>query len=157
MAVLREFREFAVKGNVVDLAVGLVIGAAFGRIVTSFVEDILMPPISILLGGVDFANRFVTLRGESYPTLAEAKANGAVTLNYGQFLNILLQFVIVAFAVFLLVQQVNRMRRKEAAAPAAPTDRPCPECLATIPKAATRCRSCGVAVRPEPAPVSPPT
>lgn len=139
---LQEFREFAMKGSVVDLAVGIIIGAAFGKVVASFVDDILMPPVSLLLGGADFSSRFVTLRGASYPTIAEAKANGAITWNYGQFLTVLLQFTIVAFAVFLIVKQVNRMRRREAKVPADPADRPCPECLEPIPKAARRCKAC---------------
>ncbi|MEA3189783.1 MAG: large conductance mechanosensitive channel [Thermoplasmata archaeon] len=144
MRILGEFREFAVKGSVMDLAVGVIIGAAFGKIVASLVADLLMPPISMLLGGIDFSNRFWVLRGGSYPTLEEAQAAGAVTLNYGRFVNAVLEFLIVAFAVFLLVRQLNRMRRKGA--PPAPDTRPCPECLSTIPKRATRCAHCAVAV-----------
>jgi large conductance mechanosensitive channel len=120
----REFRDFAVRGNVVDLAVGLILGAAFTVIVTSLVNDIIMPPIGLLLGGIDFSNFFVTLKGESYPTVEAAKAAGAVTLNYGLFINAVIKFVIVAFAVFLLVKQINRLKLNlgpAAAAPAGPT------------------------------------
>jgi large conductance mechanosensitive channel len=137
--VLREFREFALRGSVVDLAVGIIIGAAFGKIVTSLVNDILMPPISILLGKADFTNLFWTLSGNQTKTLADAKAQGAVTLNYGQFLNVVLEFAIVAFAVFLLIKQVNRLKRKQ---PLAPEDKTCPECATSIPLAARRCPHC---------------
>ena len=119
--MFKEFREFAVKGNVLDLAVGIVIGAAFGRIVQSFVDDVLMPPIGLLLGRVDFAEMFAVLKEGAvpppYPTRAVAKAAGAVTLNYGQFINTIVSFVIVAFAVFLLVKAVNRLRREQEATP----------------------------------------
>jgi large conductance mechanosensitive channel len=141
----REFREFVTRGNVVDLAVGIVIGAAFGKIVTSFVEDILMPPIGLLLGRVDFANLFVSLTGEPYPSVAAAKAAGAPTINYGIFLNTVLQFLIVAFAVFLLIRQINRMRRP-AEAPA-PTTQTCPHCLSSIPAGASRCAHCTSALK----------
>ena len=147
--VLAEFKEFAVKGNVMDLAVGVIIGAAFGKIVASLVADLLMPPISILLGKTDFTNQFVVLRGSvgGNRTLANAKAAGATTFNYGLFLNQVLEFLIVAFAVFMLVRQLNRMRRKQAASPApTATTRPCPECLSEIPKAATRCKACASVV-----------
>jgi large conductance mechanosensitive channel len=117
----REFRDFAVRGNVVDLAVGLILGAAFTTIVTSLVNDLLMPPIGLLLGGIDFSDFFVTIKGGSFPTLAAAKAAGAVTLNYGQFINAILKFVIVAFAVFLLVKQINRLKLNIAPPPAPPT------------------------------------
>ena len=124
--MLKEFREFAVKGNVMDLAIGIVIGAAFGRIVQSFVDDILMPPIGLLLGRADFSELFLVLKeGQApppYPTVAVAKQMGAVTLNYGQFVNTLVSFVIVAFAVFLLVKAVNRLRREAEAPPAAPPE-----------------------------------
>ena len=152
MAVLKEFREFAVKGNVVDLAVGIIIGAAFGKIVSSLVNDLLMPPISVLLGGLDFANRFIVLRGEvpGNQTLAEAKAAGATTLNYGLFLNAIIEFAIVAFAVFILVKQINRLRRRKETGEAKPTEgtRSCPECLSDIPAKATRCKACTATVRP---------
>jgi large conductance mechanosensitive channel len=120
----REFRDFAMRGNVVDLAVGIIIGAAFTTIVNSLVNDIIMPPIGLALGGVDFSDFFVTLKGGSFPTLAAAKAASAVTLNYGLFINAVIRFVIVAFAIFILVKQINRFKREEPApapAPAAPT------------------------------------
>jgi large conductance mechanosensitive channel len=138
--VFKEFKEFAVKGNVMDMAVGIIIGAAFGRIVTSLVNDVLMPPIGLLLGKVNFANLFISLSGTAYDSLAAAKAAGAPTLNYGAFLNTALEFLIVAFAVFLLVKQVNLLRREPA--PAAPTTRDCPHCLTAIPLKATRCPAC---------------
>lgn len=141
--MLKEFKEFAVRGNVIDLAVGIIIGAAFGNIVTSLVNDILMPPIGLALGGVDFSNLFINLSGEQYGSLAEATAAGAATINYGVFLNTLINFLIVALAVFLLVRQINRMKRKEEAAPITPpTTRECPYCLQTIPDKATRCHHC---------------
>jgi len=120
----REFREFAMRGNVVDLAVGIILGAAFTTIVNSLVSDIIMPPIGLAIGGIDFSDLFVTLRGDSYPTVEAAKAAGAVTVNYGLFLNAVLRFVIVAFAVFLLVKQINRLRWQEAAEAAAPPPEP---------------------------------
>lgn len=146
MSMLREFREFAVKGNVVDMAVGIIIGAAFGTIVRSLVDDVIMPPIGMLLGGVQFDNFFLVLReGEvaaPYLTLEQARAAGAVTINYGLFINTIVSFLIVAMAVFLLVRTVNRMRREEPAAPAAPTDKPCPFCATSIPIRAVRCPHC---------------
>ncbi|MDR1727620.1 MAG: large conductance mechanosensitive channel protein MscL [Acidobacteriota bacterium] len=138
--MLKEFKEFAMKGNVLDMAVGIVIGAAFGKIVTSFVSDILMPPIGKLLGGMDFANLFLALDGGSYATLDAAKEAGAATINYGVFIGTVIDFVIVAFAIFLMVRQVNRM--KKAPAPAAPTEKPCPFCACQIPVQATRCPHC---------------
>lgn len=128
------------RGNVLDMAVGIIIGAAFGQIVTSFVQDVLMPPIGRLLGHVDFSNLFVNLSGTHYPTIAAAKAAGAATLNYGLFLNTIINFLIVAFAVFLLVRQVNRLAPKPAPAPAATRD--CPYCLSAIPMKATKCAHC---------------
>jgi len=136
--MLKEFKEFAMKGNVLDMAVGIIIGAAFGKIVSSFVSDLLMPPLGLLLGNVDFANLFVTLSEGSYASLAAAKEAGAATLNYGVFLNTVIDFVFVAFAVFLLVKQVNRLKRP---APAPPT-RDCPHCISAIPVKATRCPAC---------------
>jgi len=118
--MLKEFREFAMRGSVIDLAVGVVIGAAFGRIVTSLVNDIIMPPIGLLLGGIDFSNMFITLSGGDYATLAAAQEAGAATLNYGLFINTIIQFVIVAFAIFIVVKQINRLKREQPAAPAAP-------------------------------------
>jgi large conductance mechanosensitive channel len=120
--MLKEFKEFAMKGSVIDLAVGVVIGAAFGKIVTSFVEDIIMPPLGMLLGKVDFSNLFIPLSGTSYNSLAEAKAAGAATLNYGLFINAIVNFLIVAFAIFLVVRTINRMRRRQEEAAAAPTN-----------------------------------
>ncbi|MEX2201739.1 MAG: large conductance mechanosensitive channel protein MscL [Dongiaceae bacterium] len=118
--MLKEFREFAMRGSVIDLAVGVVIGAAFGKIVTSLVNDIIMPPIGLLLGGVDFTNFFITLSGGSYKSLAAAQEAGAATLNYGVFINTMIQFVIVAFAIFLVIKQINRLKREQPAAPAVP-------------------------------------
>jgi len=117
----REFRDFAMRGNVIDLAVGIIIGAAFTTIVNSLVNDIIMPPIGLLLGGVDFTNFFITLKGSPQPTIEAAKAAGAVTINYGLFINAIIRFVIVAFAIFVLVKQINRLKREEPAAPPEPT------------------------------------
>jgi large conductance mechanosensitive channel len=140
--MFREFREFAMRGNVVDLAVGIVIGAAFSKIVSSLVNDIIMPPIGLLLGRVDFSNLFINLSGQSFASLTEAKAAGAPTINYGVFLNTVIDFLIVAFAIFLLVRFVNRLSRQLEAAPAAPTRRECPYCLSSIALRATRCPQC---------------
>jgi large conductance mechanosensitive channel len=139
--VLKEFKEFAMRGNVVDLAVGVIIGAAFGKIVGSLVEDVLMPPIGRLLGHVNFSELFINLSGKSYATLALAKADGAATLNYGIFLNTVINFLIVAFCVFLVVKQINRFAAKPAPA-AAPTTKDCPQCAMAIPLAAKRCGHC---------------
>ena len=139
----KEFREFAVKGNALDLAVGVVIGAAFGKIVASLVADVLMPPLGLLIGRVDFSDRFVTLGPGHYDTLATAKAAGAATLNYGLFINAVIQFVIVAFSVFLLVRQMNRLRRSPAPAPVAePVTKTCRSCCSVIPIKAVRCPQC---------------
>jgi large conductance mechanosensitive channel len=144
--MFKEFREFAVRGNVVDLAVGLILGASFGSIVKSAVDDLLMPPIGLLTGGVDFADQFVLLkRGVPpgpYINLEQAKTAGAVTLNYGVFLNNVVSFVLVAFAVFLLVRAVNRLRREEPEVPSTPASRSCPFCATEIPAAAVRCPHC---------------
>ena len=139
--MIKEFKEFAMRGNVLDMAVGIIIGAAFGQIVTSFVQDILMPPIGRLLGHVDFSNLFWSLSGVHYDTLAAAKAAGTATVNYGLFLNTVVNFLIVAFAVFLLVRQVNRLAAKPAPTPA-PTLRDCPYCLSAVPMKATKCAHC---------------
>ena len=139
--MLKEFKEFAMRGSVVDLAVGVIIGAAFGKIVSSLVEDVMMPPIGRLLGHIDFSGLFINLGDRSYETLAAAKAAGAPTLNYGIFLNALVNFLIVAFCVFLVVQQVNRWAKKPAPA-TAPTTKECPQCAMTIPIAAKRCGHC---------------
>lgn len=141
MKLVQEFREFALRGSVVDLAIGVVIGAAFGKIVDSFVNDILMPPLGLLTGGHDFTNNFITLSRGSYDTLEQAKTAGAATLNYGLFINQIIVFVIIAAAIFLFVRSL----RKPAPAPAA-TTRECPECISEIPLTATRCRYCAVAV-----------
>jgi large conductance mechanosensitive channel len=124
-----EFREFAMRGNVVDLAVGIILGAAFTTIVNSLVNDIIMPPIGLLLGGIDFSNFFMTLKGGPYPTLDAAKTAGAATINYGLFINAVIRFVIVAFAVFILVKQINRLKREEPAEPAPPPEPPRQEVL----------------------------
>jgi large conductance mechanosensitive channel len=139
--MLKEFKEFAMRGSVVDLAVGVILGASFGKMVSSLVEDVLMPPIGRLLGHVDFSGLFLNLGKTSYETLAAAKAVSAPTLNYGIFLNSIVNFLIVAFAVFLVVQQVNRWTKKPKA-PAAPTTKDCPECAMAIPIAAKRCGHC---------------
>ncbi len=140
--MLKEFREFAMKGSVVDLAVGVVIGAAFGKIVDSLVKDVIMPPIGKLLGGVDFSNLFVTLGAGSFPTLKAAQDAGAATLNYGVFINAVINFVIIAFALFVVVRVMNQLRRQEAAAPPPPTSKLCPQCQMEIPLKAMRCGHC---------------
>ena len=137
--MMKEFKEFAVRGNVLDLAVGVVIGAAFGRIVTSFVTDIVMPPIGLVIGRMDFKDLFINLSARTYPSLTEAKAAGAPVLAYGNFINTLFEFVIVAFAVFLLVRQVNGMRAQPIPTP---TTKECVYCMSIIPIAATRCPHC---------------
>lgn len=140
--MLKEFKEFAMKGPVLDLAVGVIIGAAFGKIIASLVADVLMPPIGLAIGNVDFANLFLTLGTGQYSTLAEAKAAGAPTINYGIFLNAVLEFFIIALAMFLVIRQVNRMTRPAAAEAATPATRECPYCLSAIPLKATRCPHC---------------
>jgi large conductance mechanosensitive channel len=138
--MFREFKEFAMKGNVFDMAIGIIIGAAFGKIVTSFVSDLLMPPLGLLLGKMDFANLFIDLSGQHLATLEAAKKAGAATINYGIFINTVIDFLLVALAVFLLVKQVNRMKRQPA--PADPTTKGCPYCVSSIPLAASRCPNC---------------
>lgn len=138
--MFKEFKAFAMRGNVLDMAVGIILGVAFGQVVTSFVQDILMPPIGRLVGRVDFSNLFLSLSGRSFPSLAAAKAAGAATINYGVFVNTVINFVIVAFAVFLLVRQVNRFLPKPAPVPV--TTRECPYCLSSVPLKATRCGHC---------------
>lgn len=144
--MLKEFKEFAMRGNVVDMAVGIIIGAAFGTIVKSLVSDIIMPPIGLLLGNVDFTNFFAVLREGTaagpYASLADAQKAGAVTINYGVFLNTVISFVIVAFAVYLLIRTLNRLKRQEEAPAEEPTTKDCPYCLSTIPIKATRCPNC---------------
>lgn len=138
--MLKEFREFAMRGNVIDLAVGVVIGGAFGRIVTSLVNDIVMPPIGLLLGDVNFANLFISLNGTKYASLADAQAAGAATLNYGVFINTVIDFIIVAFVIFLMIRGINSLKRPPV--PAAPTTKDCPHCFTAIPIPATRCPNC---------------
>jgi large conductance mechanosensitive channel len=140
--MLKEFKEFAMKGSVLDLAVGIIIGGAFGKIVNSLVNDVLMPPVGLLVGRIDFSNLFFDLSGTNPPNLAEAKKAGAATLNYGLFVNTCIEFLIVAFAVFLLVRQVNRSRREEVVPLPPPSTKDCPHCLSAIPVKATRCAHC---------------
>ena len=139
--MLKEFKEFAMRGNVLDMAIGIIIGAAFGKIVSSLVADIMMPPIGLILGNVDFSNLFLNLSGQEYASLAEAQKAGAATLNYGIFINAVINFLIVALAIFMLVRGVNRLQRKPAVPPD-PTTKDCPLCLSTIPIKATRCGHC---------------
>jgi large conductance mechanosensitive channel len=143
--MLKEFRDFAARGNVIDLAVGVIIGAAFGKIVSSLVDDVVMPPVGLLLGRVDFKDFFVALNGATYASLAEAKAAGAPTLNYGVFVNTVIQLLIVAFVVFLLIKQINRIKTQ----PAPPTEdaRDCPFCISRISRKATRCPFCTAELR----------
>ncbi|MCG6963397.1 MAG: large conductance mechanosensitive channel protein MscL [Acidobacteria bacterium] len=144
--MLKEFKEFAMRGNVVDMAVGIIIGGAFGTIVKSLVADVIMPPIGLLLGGIDFSEFFAVLKQGTtpgpYATLADARAAGAVSINYGVFINSVISFLIVALAVFLLVRAINNMRRKEEAPPAEPTTKECGFCFSEIPIKATRCPHC---------------
>jgi large conductance mechanosensitive channel len=153
--MLKEFKEFAMRGNVVDMAVGIIIGAAFGTIVKSLVADIIMPPIGLLLGNVDFSNLFIVLKQGAtagpFATIAEAQKAGAVTINYGMFANTVISFLIVAFAVFLLIRAINRLQREEEAPPEEPTTKECPHCLSTIPIKATRCGHCTSELSAEPA------
>jgi large conductance mechanosensitive channel len=138
--MFKEFKEFAMKGNVLDLAIGIIIGAAFGRIVTSLVTDVIMPPIGLVLGHVDFSSLFFNISGTAYPTLAAAKAANAATINYGLFLNTVIDFIIVAFVIFLMVQQINRWNKPAPAA--APMMKDCPFCCSAVPLKATRCPNC---------------
>jgi large conductance mechanosensitive channel len=144
--MFKEFKEFAMRGNVVDMAGGIIIGGAFGTIVKSLVSDVMMPPIGLLLGGVDFSDLFLTLKEGAtagpYATLASAQSAGAVTISYGLFLNAVISFLIVAFAVFLLIKAINKLQHEKEAPPAEPTTRECPRCLSTISIKATRCPQC---------------
>jgi large conductance mechanosensitive channel len=146
MTMLKEFKEFAMRGNVVDMAVGIIIGGAFGTIVKSLVSDVLMPPLGLLMGGVDFSNFFLVLKEGAnagpYAALSEAQTAGAVTVNYGVFVNNIISFLIVAFAVFILVKGINNLKRQEEAPAVVPTTTECPFCLSTIPIKATRCPHC---------------
>ena len=140
--MLQEFKKFAMRGNVVDMAVGIIIGAAFGKIVSSVVSDVLMPPLGLLLGNVNFSSLFITLKGGPFASLQAAQAAGAPTINYGVFINTVIDFIIVAFVIFLLIKAMNKMQRPEPAA--APATKTCPECLSDIPIKATRCAHCAV-------------
>lgn len=144
--MLKEFKEFALRGNVLDLAVGVIIGAAFGKVVSSLVDDVIMPPLGKLIGGVDFSSLFINLGDKHFDTLAEAKKNAAATLNYGVFINTIINFLIVALAIFLLVRVVNRWVPKPPPAPAPPATKDCPQCAMTIPAAARKCGHCTSAV-----------
>lgn len=138
--MLKEFKEFAMRGNVIDLAVGIIIGTAFGKIVTSLVNDIIMPPIGRLLGRIDFSSLFINISGTSYASLKEAKDAGAATINYGAFINTVIDFIIVAFVIFLMISQISKLKRKPAPAP--PNTKECPYCFTAIPIKATRCPNC---------------
>jgi len=140
--MLKEFKDFAMRGNVVDMAVGIIIGVAFGKIVSSLVKDIIMPPIGVLMGNVDFSNLFINLSDQIYPSLSAAQEAGAATINYGVFVNTVIDFVIVAFVIFILINQMNRLKKTEEAPPAAPTTKDCPHCLSSIPIKASRCANC---------------
>lgn len=150
MKMLDEFKTFAMRGNVLDMAVGVILGAAFGNIITSLVTDVLMPPIGLVLGKVDFSSLFISLSGQSYATIAAAKAAGAPTVNYGLFINTVINFLIVAFVIFLMVRQFNRLmeRAKKPEAAAAPAARDCPYCLSSVPLKATRCAHCTSELKP---------
>ena len=138
--MLKEFKEFIMRGNVLDLAVGIIIGGAFGKIVSSFVTDILMPPLGLIMGKVNFSDLFINLSSTAYPTVAAAKAAGAPTINYGLFINTIIDFVIVAFAIYLMITQVNRLQKKPEAA--SPATKECPFCISAVPIKAVRCPHC---------------
>ncbi|OGC92580.1 MAG: mechanosensitive ion channel protein MscL [candidate division Zixibacteria bacterium RBG_16_48_11] len=140
--MLKEFKEFAMRGSVMDMAIGIIIGAAFGKIVTSVVNDVIMPPIGLLLGKVDFSKLYINLSGQHYDTLKQAQEAGAATINYGVFLNTVLDFIIVAFVIFLLIKQINRMKRQPVPVPVTPTTKECLYCLSVIPLKASRCGFC---------------
>ncbi len=139
--MLKEFKEFAMRGNVIDMAVGVILGASFGKIVTSLVNDVIMPPLGLLVGRLDFSNLYLNLSGHHYSSLPEAKAAGAATINYGLFLNNVLDFFIVAFVIFMLIRQMNRLKRRQEG-PATPQMRDCPYCMSRIHSRATRCPQC---------------
>lgn len=150
MKLFDEFKTFVMRGNVLDMAVGVILGAAFGKIITSLVTDVLMPPVGLLLGKMDFSGMFVNLAGQTYATMADAKAAGAPTINYGLFINTVIDFLIVAFVIFLMVRQFNKLmeRAKKPEAPAASATRDCPYCLSSIPIKATRCAHCTSELKP---------
>jgi len=140
--MIKEFKTFIMRGNVIDLAVGVIIGAAFGKIITSLVNDILMPPLGLLLNGVNFNDLFISLTGQTFVTLADAQAAGVPVLAYGSFLKNVVDFLIIALVIFLMVKSINRLARKPAPAPAAPTTKECPHCFSAISLKATRCPNC---------------
>jgi large conductance mechanosensitive channel len=140
--MFKEFKKFAMRGNVMDMAVGIIIGGAFGKIIASFVKDVLMPPIGMLMGGVDFSQKFLVLGEGTFATLAEAQEAGVATLNYGTFINTVIDFVIVAFAIFMMVRTMNKLKTEEEAPPAEPTTKNCDKCLMEVPIKATRCGHC---------------
>jgi large conductance mechanosensitive channel len=145
--MLKEFKEFALRGNVIDLAIGIIIGGAFGKIITSLVNDIIMPPIGLLLGKVDFSNLYINLSGKPFANLKDAQAAGAATINYGLFLNTVIDFLIVAFIIFLIIRQINRLTVKPTA-PAAPSTRECPYCFTQVSVKASRCPNCTSELKP---------
>jgi len=140
--MLKDFREFVMRGNVMDLAIAVIIGGAFGKIVSSLVSDVLMPPLGLLLNGVDFSNLFISLNGQAYATLADAQAAGAPTLNYGNFLSAVIDFLVIALVVFLMVRAVNGLHKRQPAPAPAPTTKECPHCFTAIPIKASRCPNC---------------
>jgi large conductance mechanosensitive channel len=140
--MFKEFKEFALRGNVLDMAVGIIIGAAFGKIVSSLVNDVIMPPLGLLIGNINFASMFVNLSGKPFESLAQAQQAGAATINYGIFINAIIDFVLVALVLFLLIKQFNRMKKEKPAPAAAPTTKDCPYCFSTIPIKATKCAHC---------------
>ncbi|MGQ9730435.1 MAG: large-conductance mechanosensitive channel protein MscL [Candidatus Zipacnadales bacterium] len=150
--MFKEFREFAVRGNVIDMAVGITVGTAFGAIAKSLVDDVIMPPIGLLLGKMDFSNLYLNLSGQTFSSLAEAKKAGAAVIAYGAFLNTVFTFLVVSFVIFLLVKAINRLRREEKKT--APTTKACPYCLSSVPLAATRCPQCTSQLPSDPAPAS---
>ncbi|MCM8794346.1 MAG: large-conductance mechanosensitive channel protein MscL [Candidatus Omnitrophica bacterium] len=147
--MLKEFKEFAMKGNMIDMAVGIIIGGAFGKIISSLVADVLMPPLGLLLGRVNFSSLFISLNGQSYPSLEAAKTAGAPTLNYGAFINTLIDFLLVAFAIFIVIKQLNRFKKQQLSPAAAPTIKECRYCFSSIPIKATRCAHCTSELRLE--------
>jgi large conductance mechanosensitive channel len=140
--MLKEFKEFAMRGNVIELAIAVILGGAFGKIVTSLVNDIIMPPIGLLLSGIDFSNLFISLNGQPYASLADAQNAGAATINYGVFINVVIEFIIVAFTIFIFMRQINRWQKQPESEPEQPTTKDCPFCATTIPIKAQRCPNC---------------